>query len=112
MRGTAGQTGLNQMDTTIKCPTRLSHFRDRWDTTGGNATVKERAPTWANDYVLETDSVRARSLTVAFPPVNFSGTLGHGTKLGPVGTAHDLKTCQINPHNLASKVIPAPAVNC
>jgi hypothetical protein len=53
---------LNIIITTIKCPTELSHFRDRRDTTGGNATVKERAPTWANDFVLETDNVEARSL--------------------------------------------------
>ena len=24
--------GLNIILTTIKCPTKLSHFRDRWDT--------------------------------------------------------------------------------
>jgi hypothetical protein len=32
--GTAGQRGLNVLDTTIQCPTELSHFRDRWDTSG------------------------------------------------------------------------------
>jgi hypothetical protein len=30
-RGTAGQSMLNIMHTTIKCPTKLSHFRDQWD---------------------------------------------------------------------------------
>ena len=33
-RGTAGQEGLNILDTTIKCPTKVSHFwdeRDIWD---------------------------------------------------------------------------------
>jgi hypothetical protein len=45
--GTAGQRGLNIKTTTTKCPARLSHFRDRWDT---------------------------------------FGTVGHGTKPGPLGT--------------------------
>jgi hypothetical protein len=31
MRGTAGQKGLTLLNTTIKCPTKLSHFRDQWD---------------------------------------------------------------------------------
>ena len=29
--GTAGQEGLNIMERTIKCPTKLSHFWDGWD---------------------------------------------------------------------------------
>src|SRR5690242_17638700 len=32
--GTAGQTGLSPTVTTLKCPTKLSHFRDEWDTFG------------------------------------------------------------------------------
>ena len=32
--GTAGQTGLSPAGTTIKCPTRLSHFWDERDTFG------------------------------------------------------------------------------
>ena len=40
-RGTAGQEGLTLTDTTIKCPTKVSHFwdaRNSWDgsKTGGN----------------------------------------------------------------------------
>ena len=35
MCGTAGQTGLNIMNTTIKCPTQVSHF---WD--GGTLSAR------------------------------------------------------------------------
>jgi len=37
---------------------------------------------------------------------------GHVTKLGRWGATSDLKTCQVNGHNLVSKVIQAPSVNC
>jgi hypothetical protein len=30
--GTAGQEGLTLTDTTVKCPTKVSHFWDEWDT--------------------------------------------------------------------------------
>ena len=73
--GTAGQKGLNIIDTTIKCPKKVSHFRYARDTlgrgnTGGNATVRKRAPTLSIHFVLNTDLLEARSLTVAFLPVN------------------------------------------
>ena len=32
--GTAGQRGLSRLDTTIKCPTQVSHFWDERDTLG------------------------------------------------------------------------------
>jgi hypothetical protein len=71
--GTAGQSMLNIIDTTIQCPTKLSHFRDRWDTAGGNATVRERASMWRMGSVVNIYNAEARSLTVAFPPVLFLG---------------------------------------
>jgi hypothetical protein len=45
--------------------------RKKFGITGGNATVRERAPSRLKYSVLETDNVEARSLTAAFPPVLF-----------------------------------------
>jgi hypothetical protein len=45
-RGTAGQEGLNIIDRTIKCPTLLSHFRDRWDS-NGKSYAFTRDKTWS-----------------------------------------------------------------
>jgi hypothetical protein len=44
-RGTAGQSMLNILSTTIKCPTKLSHFRDQWDKNGKSYAFR-RDPTW------------------------------------------------------------------
>jgi hypothetical protein len=44
MRGTAGQEGLTLLNTTIKCPTKLSHFRDQWDKNGKSYAFR-RDPT-------------------------------------------------------------------
>jgi hypothetical protein len=44
MRGTAGQEDLTLLDTIIKCPTKLSHFRDQWDKHGKSYAFR-RDPT-------------------------------------------------------------------
>ena len=84
--GTAGQQWLNIIDTTIKCPTKVSHFWDGWDTfgthTGRNATVRERASTLSMSSAESLGCIGARSFTVGFLPVIFPGTAGHGTNLG------------------------------
>src|SRR4029079_16713691 len=42
--GTAGQIMLNILSTTISCPTKLSHFGDRWDKNGKSYAFR-RDPT-------------------------------------------------------------------
>jgi hypothetical protein len=40
--GTAGKERLTPADTTINCPTRVSHFRDGWDTLVGQKRLRVR----------------------------------------------------------------------
>jgi hypothetical protein len=45
--GTVGQERLNIIDTTIKCPTKVSHFWDERDTFGTKQAETEAGREWA-----------------------------------------------------------------
>jgi hypothetical protein len=84
--GTAGQSMLNILFTTIKCPTNLSHFRDWWDTTGRN---QGREGTCLNAIIFQHEVFTSSRSTLPYGRVSartaklFPVTLGHGTKSGP-----------------------------
>jgi hypothetical protein len=71
---------LNLLFTTIKCPTKLSHFRDQWDKNGKSYAFR-RDPTWSvrDARPHRSTGFTPKGVTLTF----FPGTLGHGTKLGP-----------------------------
>jgi hypothetical protein len=53
--GTTGQSLLNIMYTTIKCPTKLSHFRDQWDKNGSECKLQ---------LVLKAEHRQAKACTL------------------------------------------------
>ena len=79
--GTAGQQGLNLVDTTINCPTKLSHFWDEWDKNGKSYAFR-RDPTRPihNSKAHRSTGFTPKGVTLTF-------FLGHGTKLGRLGRA-------------------------
>jgi hypothetical protein len=80
--GTAGQRGSNILFTTIKCPTELSHFWDRWDKIGKSYAFR-RDPTWR---ILDLRPHGSADFTPKGVTLTFSGTMGHGTKLRRIAT--------------------------
>jgi hypothetical protein len=78
--GTAGQKGLSQTDTTIKCPTKLSHFWDEWDKNGKSYAFRREPTRRMHDSRLRCSTgFTPKGVTLTF-------FLGHGTNLGRIGT--------------------------
>jgi hypothetical protein len=69
---------LNIITTTIKCPTKLSHFRDQWDNIGKSYAFT-RDPT---RYVRDSRPHRSTGLTPKGVTLTFSWDSGTWDKIG------------------------------
>jgi hypothetical protein len=94
--GTAGQEGLNIMNTIIKCPTLLSHFWDEWDK-NGKSYAFTREPTQSAD---NSRPHRSTGFTPKGVTLTFSWDTGTGDKTGRLGRIRTLRNLDNSPLRL------------